>query len=111
MQIQPMNNTQACSFKAISTIKIPKQNGSSQRLVVKVNHDGDFYSLKWHQVVIETLDKGKTVARRVFGDKGTVIPPYKAFVIMDYIDKIVGGTQNNSEKCDSVVTQSDNNNG
>ena len=110
MQIQPMNNTQACSFKAISTIKIPKQNGSSQRLVVKVNHEGDFYSLKWHQVIIETMDKGKTVARRVFGNKGTMIPMYKTFVIMDYIDKIVGGTQDNSQKCDSAIVQSSDNN-
>ena len=65
MQIQPTSNIQTNSFKALSTVRIPVNNSNSSKLLVQVEHKGDFYALKWRKVIVNTLEKGKNIATKI----------------------------------------------
>ena len=90
MQIQPVHNFQRNSFKAMSTIRIPIRSTNPQKLLVQVEHEGDFFDFKWRKVVINTLEKGKNVATKIFENKKSFMSLEKIAKIEDYIDKRAG---------------------
>ena len=95
MQIQPTSNIQTNSFKALSTVRIPVNNSNSSKLLVQVEHKGDFYALKWRKVIVNTLEKGKNIATKIFENKKTFMSLEKIAKINDFIDQKAGVPKDN----------------
>lgn len=97
MQIQPVNNSQN-SFKAISTIRIPSSSTNPQKLLVQVEHKGDFCALNWRKVVINTLERGKKVATEIFENKKSFMSLEKIAKINEYIDQKAGVPKDKTDR-------------
>ena len=95
MRIQPTNNFQTNSFKALSTVRIPVNNANMSKLLVQVEHKGDFYALNWRKVIVNTLEKGKNVATKIFENKKSFMSLEKIAKINDYIDQKAGIPKDN----------------
>ena len=88
MQINPVQFQNANTFKAITKIRIPQGKGNPQKLMVTVDHEGDFLAFDWRQVVIETMEKGKSSLKKIFGDKKSVMSEEDAACVLEYVDNL-----------------------